>query len=133
MFADLEGDEDKEPTVQAHQKVLQKIFSAAHKAKMDGIVSYEPETKKYYETGAFEEDYQGFIDEFNDRQFWEMLADRLAVRDLVEQVGEEAFKAMEWVERGGKLDALSRSYEEEFEKRGLERIHLLNAMEKGNV
>ncbi len=133
MFADLMVDELKTDSVVQHKKVLQKLFSAAHKAKMDGIVSYEPKHKKYYETETFEEDYQGFIDEFNDSQFWAMLSDRLAVRDLVEQVGEKTFDAMEWVERGGKLDKLSCSYEEEFIKNGLERVHLLNTMKKGNA
>jgi len=133
MFADLAGDEEKDATVQAHKKVLQKLFAAAHKAKMDGIVSYEPEFKGYFETAEFEEDYQEFIDEFSERQFWEMLADRLAARDLVEQVGEQAFDAMDWVERGGKLNTLACSYEEEFVKNGLERLHLLNASKKGNA
>jgi len=133
MFADLEGDERDDPGALAHKKVLQKLFSAAHKAKMNALVCYEPKTKECYETEEFEADYQGFIDEFNDSQFWNMLADRLAVRDLVEQVGEKAFDAMEWVERGGKLDDLSRSYEEEFIKNGLERVRLLNTMKKGKA
>jgi len=130
MFADQDADD---PTVLAHQKVLQKLFSAAHKAKMDGLVHYEPENKKYYETEEFEADYQGFIDEFNESQFWTTLADRLAVRDLVQQVGEKAFDDMEWVDRGGKLDELSCNYEQAFIKHGLERLHLLNTLNKGDA
>lgn len=133
MFAGLAGDELDDPNVQAHKKMLQKLFSAAHKAKMDDVVSYEPKHKEYYETEAFEEDYQGFINEFSESQFWAMLSDRLAVRDLVEQVGEKAFDAMDWLERGEKLDKLSCDYEEEFIKYGLERLHLLNTANKGNA
>ncbi len=130
MFADLDGDDSN---ALAHQKALQKLFSAAHKAKMDTLVHYEPKQKKYSDTKEFEVDYQGFIDEFNESQFWTTLADRLAVRDLVEQVGEKVFDAMEWVERGGKLDGLSCSYEQEFVKNGLQRLHLLNTLNKGNA
>lgn len=133
MFADLEGDERNDPVALAHKKVLQKLFAAAHKAKMDNIVHYEAKFKEYYETGEFEEDYQVFINQFNENQFWDELADRLSVRDLVEQVGEEAFESMDWMERGGKLSKLAFSYEDEFEKNGLDRIHLLNASERGNA
>ncbi|MDQ6960464.1 MAG: hypothetical protein Q9M27_05485 [Mariprofundaceae bacterium] len=35
---------------------------------------------------------------------------------------------MDWVERGGKLAELSASYDEEFEKHGLERLQLLNTV-----
>ena len=60
------------------------------------------------------------------------LADRLAVHDLVEQVGENAFEEMDWVEPGGKLSKLTFSYEDELEKYGLDRLHLLNT-EKGEI
>jgi len=128
MFADLAGDELDDPGVLAHKKVMQKLFGAAHKAKMDGIVTYEPKYKEYFETGEFEADYQGFIDEFNESQYWEMMADRLAVRDLIDQIGEEAFGAMDWVERGGKLQEMSTGYEDEFEAHGINRLHLLNTL-----
>lgn len=133
MFADLEGDEWDAPDVLAHKKVLQKLFAAAHKAKMDGIVHYAPEEKKYYETAEFEDDYMQFIEEYDDRRFWEMLADRLATRDLADQIGEDAFKAMDWIERGEKLEKLSSDYEKEFTTHGLERLHLLNTKERGNA
>jgi len=134
MFADLEGDEMDDPVALAHKKVLQKLFSAAHRAKMDGLVFYEPEDKEYYETREFEEDYQEFINKFNNSQFWEMLADRLAMRDLVEQMGgAEAVESMDWMQRGGRLSELADNYEEGFVKHGLQRIRLLNTLDKDNV
>jgi hypothetical protein len=133
MFADLEGDERDNPTALAHKKVMQKLFAAAHKAKMDNIVHYEAKFKEYFETSVFEDDYQEFINEYNERKFWDDLSDQLAKRDLIEQIGEEAFEAMDWVERGGKLCDLSISYEKEFEKHGLERLQILNTSGRGNA
>jgi len=131
MFADLEGDERDNPTALAHKKVMQKLFAAAHKAKMEKIVFCDKTSKEYYETKEFEEDYLQFVDAFKDQQFWEVLSDRLAERDLVEKIGEKAFDAMDWIDRGGKLYDLSLNYEDEFEKHGLERLHLLNTMKGG--
>ena len=53
MHADLEGDEHDDPEVQAHRKVLQKLFSAADKAKLEGIVRYEKKFGGYFETHDF--------------------------------------------------------------------------------
>ncbi len=125
MFSDLD-DEDADPTAVEHKKVLQKLFACAHKAGMHDIVSFDPALDEYFETGAFEDDYLGYVYEYTAKQLLEELPDRLAVRDLIDQVGEEAFENMGGVERGGKLQQLAFMYEDEFDQHGLDRLHLLN-------
>jgi len=125
MFSELD-DEDADPDAVEHKKVMQKLFAAAHEAKVDDVVFYDARFKEYYETSAFDADYQGFIAQFNAKQLMEELADRLAVRDLIEQVGEETFENMDRVERGSKLLQLAFTYEQEFDQHGLDRLHLLN-------
>jgi hypothetical protein len=125
MFADLD-DEDSDPEAVAHKRVLQKLFTAAHKVNMDDIVCYDPSLNECFETGTFEDDYQVYIQEYNAKQLMEELPDRLAARDLIDQVGEKAFENMDGVERGGKLQQLAFMYEDEFEQHGLDRLHLLN-------
>ncbi len=134
MFADLD-DEDANPEAVAHKRVLQKLFAAAHKAKMDDIVCYDPSLNACFETGTFEDDYQAYINEHNAKQLMEELPDRLAARDLIEQVGEDTFESMDGLERGMKLQQLAFSYEDEFEQHGLDRLHLLNVSKsnQGNM
>ena len=60
-----------------------------------------------------------------------MLADRLAQRDLVEEIGEETYMAMDRIECGGRLCELAACYENEFVEHGLDRLHLLN-VDKGD-
>jgi len=132
MFSDLD-DEDADPTAVEHKQVLQKLFAAAHEAGMHEIVSLEPSLDKCFETGAFENDYLTYVHEYTAKQLLEELPDRLAVRDLIEQVGEEVFENMEGVERGSKLQQLAFTYEDEFEQHGLDRLHLLNTTKKGSA
>jgi len=125
MFSELD-DADADPVAVEYKKVMQKLFAAAHEAKMDDLVFYDAAFREYYETSAFEGDYLTYVHEYTAKQLLEELPDRLAVRDLIEQVGEEAFENMDWVERGGKLQQLAFMYEDEFEQHGLDRLHLLN-------
>jgi len=125
MFSDLD-DEDADPMAVEHKKAMQKLFACAHKAGMDDIVSLDPVLDEYFETGAFEGDYLTYVYEYTAKQLLEELPDRLAARDLIDQVGEKAFENMDGVERGGKLQQLAFMYEDEFEQHGLDRLHLLN-------
>jgi len=125
MFSDLD-DEDADPTAVEHKQVLQKLFAAAHEAEMHDIVFFDPSQEECFETGTFEDDYLAYVHEYTAKQLLEELPDRLAVRDLIDQVGEEAFENMDGVERGGKLQQLAFMYEDEFDQHGLDRLHLLN-------
>jgi len=125
MSAEMD-DEMANPNVVAHKKVLQKLFTAAHEAKMDDIVCYDPSLDMSFETAAFEDDYLAYVHEYTAKQLLEELPNQLAIRDLVEQVGEEVFENMDILERAGKLQQLAFMYEDEFDQHGLERLHLLN-------
>jgi len=133
MFSRVEGDEDDAPFVKEHQKVLQTLFAAAYKAKIGDLVIYEPTVKKYFETGEFERDYHEFIDQYEETSFWEELANRLASRDLAEQLGDDTCETMDPTERFIQVEELAGHYNDEFDEHGLLRLHLLNAMKKGNV
>ncbi len=133
MFSRVEGDEDEAPFVKGHQKVMQKLFAAAHKTKMDNLVFYDSTDKKYYETGNFETDYLEFIEQYEETSFWEELANRLASRDLAEQLGDDACEAMDAAERFIQVEELEDRYNDEFDEHGLLRLHLLNTANKGNA
>jgi len=125
MFSDLD-DEDGDPEAVEHMQVLQKLYAAAYEAGMHDIVSVDPAQNEYAETAAFEDDYLSYVYEHTAKQLLEELPDRLAARDLIDQIGEEAFENMDGVKRGGKLQQLAFMYEDEFEQHGIDRLHLLN-------
>ncbi|MBL4774972.1 MAG: hypothetical protein JKY87_02810 [Mariprofundus sp.] len=125
MFAELD-DEDADPVAMEHKIVMQKLFAAAHEARMGDVVSFDPSLNEYFETIAFEDDYLTYVHEYTVKQLSEELPDQLAVRDLIDQVGEETFENMDRLERASKLQQLAFMYEEEFEQHGLSRLHLLN-------
>ena len=58
--------------------------------------------------------------------FWEALPHRLAVRDLVEQVGEKAYTEMEFEERMSKLVELETFYYVELEDNGIDNLRFEN-------
>jgi len=118
----MEGDERNDTDVMAHKLVLRKLLSAAHKANMTSLVTYDEKLDDYFETGTFEEDYLQCIDDYVDEAFWEELADRLAGRDLISELGEKGFEALTRGERIEKITDLSEWYLNEWATHGIRRL-----------
>lgn len=131
MHAALMADELKDPEVEAHKQVLQKLLNAAARAKLDGVVARDPQGNAYYESAAFEDEILGIVDEWNESQFWEMLADELARRDLRAEFGEEGVHDMDREERFNRLTQLADRYEQEFMAHGLGRLRIVDVGEGG--
>lgn len=71
-------------------------------------------------------DAAGWLADYDDCVFWDELALRLAERDLRAELG-AAFDAMPEAERRERVDALAEAYDEEFDRRGVERLRLPSA------
>jgi hypothetical protein len=101
--------------------LIQKILSYAKEMGFEDLIAYDSQLGGYYATKQFEDesDHMGYIDEFEDDVFWDALAHRLAVRDLVTQVGKAEYENMEFSERASKLLELAGWYNEEFIENGL--------------
>ena len=67
-----------------------------------------------------------YIEEFEDDVFWETLPHRLAVRDLVSQVGEKGYREMEFEERVSKILDLEEIYNKELEENGIDNLRFEN-------
>jgi hypothetical protein len=83
---------------------LRKKVLTHHKERgMEDAFDYIPDEDEYFETRDYEEraPHMGFIDEYDERMFWSLLASKLANRDLA---AEEALSA------SGALDEEQRSY-----------------------
>ncbi|WP_167631748.1 hypothetical protein [Mariprofundus ferrooxydans] len=118
----LEGDERNDADVQAHRHVLRKLLAAAYKAKMTALVEYDGKVDEYFETKGFEADYLQCIDEYVEEAFWEELADRLAARDLINELGEAGFEALPQIERIEKITDLTEWYLNEWARHGIRRL-----------
>ena len=94
--------------------------------KISAFFVYDEKMKSYFPTAIYEETIDVFdhIDEYDDDTFWDELSERLAYRDLIEQIGEDAAANMESGERVMKIEEIRSGYIDEFCEHGLERIYL---------
>jgi hypothetical protein len=65
---------------------------------------------------------QSFIDEFENDSFWTELVNRLAIRDMVRELGQEKAQAMDVRERLARRLDYEERYDQEFQAHGLERL-----------
>jgi hypothetical protein len=84
----------------------------------DAVLKEEGE---YFTTMQFEESLIPLIEGYDEYTFWEELADRLANRDLLKEIGPVRILKDEHMER---KDTIEERYQEEFEKNGLRNLIL---------
>lgn len=106
-----------------HNTLRKRIFSYYKEMGAEDAVEYDKESDDYYETQAADErTHQQILDKYNDQIFWEELADRLAERDLIKEIGFKKLQSMKRFDRMIKSSEAAEEYENEFEKYGLERL-----------
>jgi hypothetical protein len=110
----------------AHEAVMKKILSFSEEMQCEDIIEHDKSRDEYYETPEYEAFLQEkFIEPYNAQTFWEELADRLATRDALREIGEEKFQSMEPMERVIFLGEKTDAYENEFEEHGLECLTII--------
>lgn len=119
---------EDDPRTKKFRDMEQKFFALGEGMGVADFFEYDPDTKAYMPTVIYDEtiDVFDYIDEYDDDTFWDELGDRLAYRDLVRQVGEDAFEKMDPSERFSKIEEIRSAYFEEFLENGLERIVMQN-------
>ena len=118
---------DTSDETKQYSALYQKILSHAKEMGFENLITYDESLDGYYATAEYEEsEHMRYIEEFEDDVFWEALPHRLAVRDLVEQVGEKAYTEMEFEERMSKLVELEAFYYVELEDNGIDNLRFEN-------
>jgi L-rhamnose mutarotase len=98
--------------IKKYSDLYQKILSYAKDMGFENLIIYDKNLDGYFATSEYEEsEHMRYIEEFEDDVFWDALPHRLAVRDLVKEVGEKKYEEMEFVERATKLVVLESIYE----------------------
>ena len=83
------------------------------------------ETGRLLLSASLEEELTQIIDDYEEECFWDQLSQRLAYRDLLEELGEEALEKMPPRERAEALYRREERYDREFEESGLEDLRLI--------
>jgi len=123
-----EQDQEREK----YHTLQQKIMSFAKQFNKESLVERDDEcnqlipSKDYYENSTSVH----FIEDFEINTFWEQLIDRLAIRDLFNQYGEDTVMQMDEKEFFLKRSQFREKYEEEFEKNGLQNIFFSGILKK---
>lgn len=126
MQAEKDDDDDSCTEHPEHKALRKKILSHYKEMGAEDIIKYDQQSDEFFETRDYDNSiYDLFIKPYEDGVFWELLAGRMAKRDLANQIGlQELFL------QSGSQDLLSQEldllefYESEFEKHGLFRLKI---------
>ena len=113
--------------VEKYSELYQKILSRAKEIGFENLIVYDKNLEEYLATTEYEKsEHMRYIKEFEDDVFWDAVPHRLAVRDLVKQVGEKKYAEMEFEERALKLVELESIYYKELEEHGIDNLRFEN-------
>lgn len=109
-----------------YQDFEQKVFSYAEAFGFGDLIVYDEEMGKYFPTREHDENspVRPFIDEFENETFWDELADRLADRDMLRELGESKLLSMTREQRFRTHLDFEERYHKEFEEHGIERLEI---------
>ena len=113
------------------ESVESKVLESAKHAGMAEWIEFDSQRGKNRVTEKFQSEayFQRCIEEFRNANFWEELMIRLAERDLIKQIGEEAYLKMDDKVRREKAEPLEKRYWAKFRKRGIAPLHWIEPNE----
>ncbi|MBI5216004.1 MAG: hypothetical protein HY960_09630 [Ignavibacteriae bacterium] len=115
-------DEEMEQDV---EDIEQQVYSYAALAGQTKWIEFDESLLSFFPTFDMDTELRDFIDEYNIQNFWDMLIDNLATRDLLEQFGEEKINAMSKIEFSKKHFDLAKQYDDEFVEHNLDRLRIV--------
>ena len=118
---------DPSDEIKKYSEIYQKVLSYAKEMGFENLITYDKNLGGFYATFEYEEsEHMRYIEQFEDDVFWEALPNRLAMRDLVKQVGEKRYMEMEFEERATKLVELESIYYKELNENGIDNLRFEN-------
>lgn len=120
-MANLNPNDEGNAGFSRFEAVESKILESAKHAGMSEVIEFDQSRNKNRVTEKFQENsfFQKCIDEFRNACFWEELMIRLTERDLVRQMGEQAYLGLSEKERRHKSEPLEKRYWDKFLKQGV--------------
>ncbi len=123
---EVEDDERKDD----HLKLLQKIYGFAHKNGMTKEIELMEDIKEYCPNAEWEDSSTArqFIDEFEEKTFWDELVERLSERDLNRKL--KGKKAESFQQHMEIFEEFSSKYFAEFSQNELENLEVVEKSKK---
>ncbi len=101
--------------------LVQVVFSKAKDAGQESLIEFDKEMNLYMPSQAFDDEVVEIVDDYEEECFWDHLIYRMADKDLVAKMGDEAEKLTN-EERIDLIDPISEKYVKEFEENGIENL-----------
>ncbi len=114
----------RENIIKEFEYLEQMIYSLAQKKGFSNLVEFDEEASTFLPSEKLEDEIQGFLDDYNDEIFWHTLAQRLAMRDLVRELGELAIEKMDLKEKLRRMIPIIENYIDEFSKNGIDNLEV---------
>ena len=129
--ANYNPDETESPDLARFEAVESKVLESAKHAGMAQWIEFDPQRGKNRVTEKFQSEayFQHCIEEFRDANFWGELMIRLAERDVIKVIGENAYLAMDEEARRKKCEPLEKRYWAKFRKKGIAPLHWIEPNE----
>lgn len=115
---------EENPETKEYDQVIQKIYAGAKEQGLGSLVAYDEEAGGYYPTPDYEEESEvmDLLEDFEDNLFWFGLAQRMALKTLVDHEGIETYDELFDEKNSAKLKALEARFAEDFYENGLNNI-----------
>ncbi len=115
----------QEEKIEEYANMEQFFLSKAKEYGLENIAEYDEEYSEYIPTREYEyEDFNGYIDEYETRVFWEELIMRLARRDALNYAGDVDQEITKAALKEMQLK-LEDKYEEEIEANGIMNLKVI--------
>jgi hypothetical protein len=101
--------------------LVQVVFSKAKDAGLESLIEFDKEMNLYMPSQAFDDEVVDIVDDYEEECFWDHLIYRMADKDLVAKMGDEADKLTN-EERIDLIDPISEKYVKEFEENGIDNL-----------
>ncbi len=115
---------EENPETRDYDQVIQKIYAGAEEMGLGELVTKDEETGACYPTPDYEEESEvmDLLEDFEDNLFWFGMAQRMALKTLVDEEGIETYDELFDETNAAKLRALEARFAEEFYENGLNNI-----------
>jgi len=117
---------DEPEDLKKYRNFEQNILRFAEELGFGNLITYDEEMGKYFPTREHDESspVRPFIEEFEEKTFWDELVDRLADRDMLKKLGEKKLLSMAGEQRFKARFDFEKKYQDEFEKHGIGRLEI---------
>lgn len=115
-----------------YRAISQKIMSYAKEAGSEDRVTFDQQLERYFTTYDYEMEgeYMELVRKFEDETFWDLLIQRLAERDFLDQTPESVGIKMSNEDIYARIEELKEPYGEELSECGIDNLKIVKTPEE---